>query len=171
MKRIAFAVLFLLISIPITYYFWPEQKLPPNTKIDKLIVNKAERTMTAFSNGRVIKVYTVSLGQNAVGDKEYEGDKRTPEGKYIINAKNPNSGYYKNLGISYPDKAVLQEAKSKGMKPGGEVKIHGLKNGNGFIGKFHRMRNWTAGCIAVTNNEMEELYTAVSVGTPIVINP
>lgn len=127
--------------------------------------------MYAYTNGKLVKVYSIAIGRNAVGDKEHEGDKRTPEGSYHINGKNPDSGYHKNLGISYPDKTDLQEAHAKGVHAGGDVKIHGLKNGRGLLGKFHRLRNWTAGCIAVTNDEMDELYDAVSVGTPIIIRP
>ncbi len=127
--------------------------------------------MYAYTKGKLVKVYSIAIGRNSVGDKEYEGDKRTPEGSYYIEGKNPNSGYHKNLGISYPDKTDLQEAKAKGVRPGGDVKIHGLKNGRGLLGKFHRLRNWTAGCIAVTDEEMDELYDAVAIGTPIIIRP
>ena len=127
--------------------------------------------MYAYTKGKLVKVYSIAIGRNSVGDKEYEGDKRTPEGSYYIEGKNPNSGYHKNLGISYPDKTDLQEAKAKGVRPGGDVKIHGLKNGRGLLGKFHWLRNWTAGCIAVTDEEMDELYDAVAIGTPIIIRP
>jgi len=127
--------------------------------------------MYAYAKGELVKVYSIALGRNAVGDKEYEGDKRTPEGSYYIQDKNPNSGYHKNLGISYPDKNDLQQARAKGVHAGGDVKIHGLKNGRGLLGKFHRLRNWTAGCIAVTDEEMDELYDAVAIGTPIIIRP
>jgi murein L,D-transpeptidase YafK len=160
-----------LLCILLVYYFLPEERLPAQTKIDKLVVMKREGTMHAYANGKLVKVYTIAIGKNAIGDKEYEGDKRTPEGSYYINDKNPDSGYHKNLGISYPDKKDRQEAKAKGVRTGGDVKIHGLKNGIGILGKFHRFRNWTAGCIAVTNEEMDELYDAVAIGTPIIIRP
>lgn len=127
--------------------------------------------MYAYTKGNLVKVYSIAIGRNAVGDKEREGDKRTPEGSYYIDGKNPDSGYHKNLGISYPDKTDLQEASAKGVHAGGDVKIYGLKNGRELPGKFHRLRNWTAGCIAVTNDKMDELYAAVSVGTPIIIRP
>jgi murein L,D-transpeptidase YafK len=139
------------------YYFYPESKLPAGKKIEKLVVIKSEHVMHVYSNGQVIKSYTVSIGQNPVGDKVYEGDKRTPEGRYKITGKNGNSAFYKNLAISYPDKNDMAEAKKRNISPGGEIKVHGLKNGLGFIGKFHRWRDWTAGCIALTNSEMDEL--------------
>jgi murein L,D-transpeptidase YafK len=160
-----------LIIIGLIYYFLPETKLPADAKIDKLIVTKSQRTMEAYSNGQLIKTYKISLGQNPVGDKEYQGDKRTPEGEYKINDKNPNSGFHKNLGVSYPNAIDKREAERKGLDPGGEIKIHGLRNGIGFIGKFHRLFNWTAGCMAVTDNEIDELYSAVNLGTPIIIRP
>lgn len=171
MKK-ALGLLFLvLICILLVYYFIPEERLPAHTKIDKLVVKKSEGTMHAYAKGKLVKVYTIAIGKNSIGDKEHEGDKRTPEGSYYINGKNPNSGYHKNLGISYPDKKDQQEARAKGVSTGGDVKIHGLKNGIGMLGKFHRFRNWTAGCIAVTNTEMDELYDAVAIGTPIIIHP
>jgi len=164
-------ILLLVVGVALVYYFLPEKELPADTKIDKLIVLKSERIMNAYSNGKIVKVYKVSLGQNASGDKEFQGDKKTPEGEYTINDKNPNSGYHKNLGVSYPNSKDIQDAKSKGLDPGGEIKIHGIKNGIGFIGKFHRLTNWTAGCIAVTDSEIDELYNGVELGTPIIIKP
>ena len=171
MKKIVGILILSLVCILLVYYFLPEEKLPAHIRIDKLVVMKSERTMYAYSKGKLVKVYHVAIGKNAVGDKEYEGDRRTPEGSYYIEDKNPNSGYHKNLGISYPDKTDLREARAKGVPAGGDVKIHGLKNGRGLLGKFHRLRNWTAGCIAVTNEEMDELYNAVAIGTPIIIRP
>ena len=125
----------------------------------------------AYSNGQLIKTYKISLGKNPIGDKEFEGDKKTPEGIYFINAKNPNSGYYKNLGISYPDKQDIEVSKKLGKPTGGDVKIHGIRNGIGFISKFQRWYDWTAGCIALTNQEVDELYNSVDVGTKIEIKP
>ena len=104
-------------------------------------------------------------------DKEFEGDKKTPEGLYINNDKNPNSGYHKNLGISYPKKDNIENAKRLGKPTGGDVKIHGLRNKTGFISKFHRWSDWTLGCIAVTDEEIDELYNAVKIGTKIEIKP
>lgn len=118
-----------------------------------------------------MKTYTISLGGNPIGDKEYEGDKKTPEGIYYINDKNPNSGYHKNLGISYPNKKDIEQAKKLGKPVGGDIKIHGLKNRTGVIGKLHRWFDWTLGCIALTNNEMDELYYSVPIGTKIEILP
>jgi murein L,D-transpeptidase YafK len=155
----------------IIYYFYPETKLPTDIQIDNIVVYKSKRQLLVYSNKQLVKTYKIALGRQAVGSKEFEGDKKTPEGIYYIDAKNPNSGYYKNLGISYPNKDDIENAKKLGKPTGGDIKIHGLRNKTGFIGKFHRWFDWTLGCIAVTNSEMEELYQAVKIGTRIEIKP
>lgn len=164
-------ILLTVIIIGLIYYFLPETGLPTDIKIDKLIVTKGQRTMEAYSNGQLVKTYKISLGRNPLGDKQHQGDKRTPEGEYTISEKNPNSGFHKNLGVSYPNTTDKKEAQQLGLDPGGEIKVHGLRNGFGFIGKFHRLFNWTAGCVAVTDDEIDELYRAVDLGTPIIIKP
>ncbi|TPE43601.1 L,D-transpeptidase family protein [Pontibacter mangrovi] len=153
------------------YYIYPEPKLPVGTQIDKLVVLKSERKLLAYSGGELVKTYTIALGRSPEGDKEYEADKKTPVGSYIINDKNPNSAYYKNLGVSYPNSEDIRYAKSMGKSPGGDIKIHGLRNGTGFISKFHRWFDWTMGCMAITDTEIDELYSAVPLGTPIEIRP
>jgi murein L,D-transpeptidase YafK len=160
----------LLIAVTV-YYFLPEQKLPPTIKIDHLIVYKSKRELQAYSANKLIKTYRIALGKNPLGAKECEGDKKTPEGIYFINAKNPHSDYHKNLGISYPNKQDTENAKKIGKPTGGDIKIHALKNGRGCIGKFQRWYDWTAGCIALTNEELDELFDAVDTGTPIEIKP
>jgi murein L,D-transpeptidase YafK len=169
--KIIFRLIFIAITGVLVYYFYPEEKLPVGVQIDRLVVYKSERQLLAYSDGKLIKTYTISLGKNPDGDKEFEGDERTPEGNYTINAKNPNSGYHKNLGISYPDKNDVIQAKLKGKPTGGDIKIHGLPNGQGYIGKFQRWSDWTWGCIALTNKEIDELYRSVEIGTPIEILP
>ena len=123
--------------------------------------------MELWSGEDLLNTYKISLGFNPIGHKQHQGDGKTPEGSYTINDKNPNSGYHLNLGISYPNSNDRQNSPN----PGGDIKIHGLKNGQGYIGKFQRWKDWTAGCIAVTDEEVEELYRVVPVGTPIIINP
>ncbi len=125
----------------------------------------------AYAGDTLVKTYTISLGHQPEGHKVQQGDSRTPEGVYTINDKNPNSGYYKNLGISYPNVADRARAEKAGQSAGGDVKIHGLKNGAGVLGKLHRWMDWTQGCIAVTNEEMEELYAHTPIGTVIEILP
>jgi len=169
MKKLIKYLIFFIIIILLGYYFWPEKQLDTTKVIDKILVVKNERELILFSNGEAIKTYTISLGQNPEGRKEFEGDKKTPEGIYFINDKNPNSDYHLNLGISYPNEYDKKKALELNKDPGGQIKIHGLKNGFGFIGKFHRFFDWTLGCIALTNKEVEELYNNVKIGTEIEI--
>jgi len=170
-KQFIFWTFLLLMAAIAGYYVYPEQKLASDVKIDSLVVYKSKRALLAYSKGQLMKTYTISLGKNPIGDKEFEGDKKTPEGVYFINAKNPNSGYYENLGISYPNEQDIAYSKKMGKPAGGDVKIHGLRNGTGFIYKFQRWNDWTAGCIALTNPEVEELYNSVDIGTCIEIKP
>lgn len=153
------------------YYFYPGEKLPAGSSIDRIEVWKSKRRLQVFSQGRLLKTYRISLGKVPIGAKQFEGDNKTPEGTYYINGRNPNSGYHKNLGISYPNTSDMEFARAHNKPVGGDVKIHGLRNGSGIIGKFHRWKNWTAGCIAVTDAEMDELYAAVTNKAEITIHP
>ena len=165
--KIVLWLLFITIAGLLIYWAIPITPLPDGVKSDQLVVYKSKRKLEYWSGDQVIKTYTISLGGNPIGHKEVEGDSKTPEGLYYINDKNPHSGYHLNLGISYPNAAD----KKRNNNPGGQIKIHGLKNGRGIIGKFQRFVDWTNGCIAVTNAEMEELYHTVPIGTPIYIHP
>ena len=169
-KFIGLTVCLALVGLT-TYYFYPEDKLPVNAQVDNIVVYKSKRQMLIYSNGQLLRTYKISLGRQPIGAKEFEGDKKTPEGVYFIDDKNPNSGYHKNLGVSYPDKADKENAKRLGKPPGSDIKIHGIRNRMGFIGKFHRWFDWTLGCIAVTNAEIDELFKTVKIGTRIEINP
>jgi len=169
--KLKYMAYFILIALALlaVYYFYPGQQLPAGTVIDRLVVHKGKRQMQAYSNGALIKTYTVSLGFNPEGHKQFEGDGRTPEGVYTINARNSKSGYHKNLGVSYPNEADRAYAAKLGKSPGGDIKIHGIKNGRGYIGKFQRWHDWTHGCIAVTNPEIDGLFVAVKDGATIEI--
>jgi len=168
MKKIKF-LLFLFINGFIAYYYYPEPKLPNGAKIDSIVVFKSKRQLLAYSKGNLLKKYKIALGRQPVGAKQFEGDRKTPEGIYFINDKNPNSGWHKNLGISYPNQNDIENAIAQGKTAGGNIKIHGLQNGKGYIGKFHRFKDWTLGCIALTNEEVDELYNAVIIGAEIKI--
>ena len=131
-----------------------------------IVVNKGARKMYLLHNQTVLKQYEIDLGFTPLGDKKIEGDGKTPEGQYIIDRRNPNSKFHLSLGISYPNAADVAEAKRLGKSPGGEIFIHGSPN------PFKRgQEDWTWGCIAVTNREMEDVYAMVRNGTPIQINP
>ena len=140
--------------------------------IDKLIVEKSKREMHAYQNGQLVKTYPIALGKNPIGHKQFEGDKKTPEVVYTIDDRNPNSSYHKNLGVSYPNERDVAFAKAHGKSAGGLIKIHGIKNGMGdIIGERHLLSDWTDGCIAVTDREMDELFDKVKLGSPIEILP
>ena len=135
-------------------------------EVTHVVVNKAARRMYLLHHEQALKSYDIGLGFNPVGHKQAEGDGRTPEGTYLIDRRNPNSEFHLSLGINYPLDADRRSAKEAGVSPGGDIFIHGRpwKNRKGG-------RDWTAGCIAVTNREMEEIYAMVRNGTPITINP
>lgn len=145
--------------------------LPKNAQITRLLVLKSERKMLVYENDKLLKSYDIALGFNPIGHKQFEGDGKTPEGIYRINERNPNSAYHKNLGISYPNQQDKNYAQSQGKSAGGLIKIHGIKNGLGVIGRNHLRHNWTNGCIAVTNEEMDELFAQVVHDAEIEIRP
>ncbi len=142
-----------------------------NLHIDSIAIHKAERQLLIFSNERLVKTYNVALGLNPVGRKEVEGDFKTPEGHYFIRGKNPLSTYHKSLGISYPNEEDKERAQQIGQRPGGDIMIHGLMKHMNNPGKLHVKSNWTSGCIAVTDEEIDELYSQIKIGTPVFITP
>jgi len=145
--------------------------LPVSAQIDSLVVIKHDRLLCAYEKGRLQKQYKIALGKHPVGDKHFEGDMCTPEGLYHINAKNAQSAYHKNLGISYPDSNDLYYARKAGKSPGCDIKIHGLRNDQSYLGRFHTLTDWTHGCIAVSNDEIDELFAHINTGTPVNILP
>ncbi|OGT87738.1 MAG: hypothetical protein A2286_06170 [Gammaproteobacteria bacterium RIFOXYA12_FULL_61_12] len=140
-------------------------------KADLVVVNKAERQLLLMSRGQVLKQFKVALGGNPVGHKRREGDQRTPEGRYLLDTKKSDSGYYKAIHISYPNGADRLRARLGGFSPGGAIMIHGQKNGFDWLTLIAQNLDWTQGCIAVKNEEMDEVWAAVDAGTPILINP
>ena len=134
---------------------------------DSLVVEKTQRRLTVWANGFPVRTYDVALGGNPVGHKERAGDRRTPEGLYHIDARNPNSKFHLGLHVSYPNAQDVARARAQGLAPGGDIMLHGLPNGQGRVGPLHRAYAWTNGCVAVTDEEIEELFAAVPVGTPI----
>lgn len=140
-------------------------------KADRLVVVKGERMLYLLRDGQVLKSYRVALGREPKGTKIYEGDARTPEGLYKVAAFNPNSQFYRSIRISYPNEHDRARAQALGTSPGGDIMIHGLAPERRHYGTDHWMFNWTSGCIAVTDREMDEIWQRVEVGTPIEIRP
>lgn len=148
-----------------------EKKVFALQTADKILIEKKARRLTLLSQGEVIKTYKIALGGNPIGPKERQGDNKTPEGIYVIDARNRNSGYHLSLHISYPNEKDRLRAEQLGVSPGGDIMIHGLKNGFSQLGASHAETDWTEGCIAVTNPEMEEIYRLVPDGTLVEIRP
>jgi murein L,D-transpeptidase YafK len=143
----------------------------PETRVDRVLVLKKERTMQLLSHGRVVHSYKVALGGDPIGRKTRQGDHKTPEGIYVLDSRNAHSRFYKSIHISYPSPQDRAAAHQKGISPGGDVFIHGLPNGYGWVRASHRLKDWTDGCIAVSNDEMDEIWIAVANSTPIEIRP
>jgi murein L,D-transpeptidase YafK len=134
-------------------------------EVTRIEVHKSSRTMYLFHHDEVLESYEFELGFAPVGDKQVQGDGRTPEGSYIIDRRNPNSAYYLSIGISYPNEEDIAEAEALGQSPGGDIFIHGTTR------PFRRVDDWTAGCIAVSNRDMRQIYAMVQDGTAIDLYP
>ena len=147
-----------------------EAQLSPVGKADLVLVFKAERRLELRFQGRALRSYRIALGGNPLGHKMQEGDQRTPEGLYYLDWRNPNSSYNKSLHVSYPNEVDSDRASAQGVDPGGMIMIHGLPNWyRPGLADWAFQRDWTNGCIAVGNDEMEEIWGAVDDGTPIMI--
>jgi murein L,D-transpeptidase YafK len=156
-----------LLSVSVTVQLTPQTVL----HADHVVVLKKERTLELLSRGKLIKTYKVALGGDSVGPKTRQGDHKTPEGVYVLDFRNAHSQFYKAIHVSYPNEHDRALAREKGVSPGGDVFVHGLPNGYGAIGAAHRLKDWTDGCIAVTNQEMDEIWKTVPDGTQIEIKP
>lgn len=171
-RTIIFAVLILICAFTVYLYAhhnW--NSLPVGTTIDRIVVEKSLRRLSVFRDGKQIKIYRIALGRNPVGAKQEEGDMKTPEGIYKIDGRNPQSSFHLALHVSYPSAEDDKRAGARGVSAGHDIMIHGIQNGRGWIGAFHRFNDWTAGCIAVTDEEIEELWRVTPDGTTIEIRP
>jgi len=139
--------------------------------VDFVRVVKSERKLMLFSGGQVIREFKVVLGGNPRGHKQHEGDQRTPEGSYTLDYKKSDSVFYKAIHISYPNEDDMAAAKERGVNPGGQIMIHGQKNVSGRLAILSELIDWTNGCIALKNEEMDELWGQITEGTKIEILP
>jgi len=155
----------------LTWANWPIDTLPADARADRVVVEKAARRLTIYRAGAHLKTYRVALGRAPVGPKGSEGDHRTPEGDYHIDTRLRESAFHRALHVSYPRPDQVAAASQAGVSPGGAIMVHGVRNGLGWLGRTHAWADWTSGCIAVTNSEIEELWRAVPDGTPITITP
>ena len=140
-------------------------------KADSILILKKDHLLELLANGKVIRTYHVALGQGGLAPKQKEGDALTPEGHYTIDSRTAESHYHKALHVSYPSAQDRARAAKLGVAPGGAIMIHGLPNGKGYVGAAHRLYDWTLGCVAVTDDEIDEIWNLVPVGTPVEIRP
>lgn len=142
-----------------------------SVQADRIVILKAKRTMFLYQGDKLLKTYRVALGGKPEGPKTQQGDHKTPEGVYKIDGKNSKSLYHLSLHISYPNEQDRAQARKRGVNPGGDIMIHGLPDQYAYLGALHRQHDWTEGCIAVTNAEIEEIWKLVPIGTSVEIKP
>jgi murein L,D-transpeptidase YafK len=145
---------------------WGQPELP---LAELVVIDKSERKMWLITGGKKYREYNISLGTSPTGHKEREGDGRTPEGRYIIDYRNPESSFHLSLHINYPRQQDEENARRKAVSPGGDIFIHGLPNEPATAPRAGKVNDWTAGCIAVSNRDIEEIWALVKDGTPIEI--
>ncbi len=148
-----------------------EEDVSTGAAIDRIIVDKSDRSLYLLSDGEIVRTMAIALGLVPEGHKVQEGDFRTPEGEYLIEAKNPDSDYFLSLKISYPNAADRARARQLGVDPGGQIMIHGLPNEPRYSESRYQGMDWTDGCIAVSNSDMIDLWLMTGVATPIEIRP
>lgn len=147
------------------------QTVQPGLKADSILILKKDHLLELLAGGKVIRTYHVALGRGGLAAKQREGDALTPEGHYLIDSRNAGSKYHRALHISYPNAEDRKRAAKRGVSPGGAVMIHGLPNYASWIGAAHRLYDWTLGCIAVTDPEIDEIWNLVPDGTPVEVRP
>jgi murein L,D-transpeptidase YafK len=162
-------VLAAVVAVSGVYFALPVQAPPINPSVDYIVVEKHLHMMQLLDHGTVIRTYRVALGRGGKEAKSIAGDDKVPEGTYRIVGRNPRSAFHLSLRIGYPTEQQKRIAQGLGVDPGGDVMIHGIRNGLGWLGGLHTEVDWTRGCIAVTDSEIEEIWELVPDGTPIKI--
>lgn len=175
-KQTAVLLLLGLFAVPLSLPHSGARAAPPDasqTAVKQVLLEKSDRKLTLFDgDGNPVRAYRVALGKNPVGKKEYEGDGKTPEGRYVIDARNEKSDYFLSLRISYPAQKDYEMARRVGKSPGGAIFIHGQPNGKAWQHwKYGNRRDWTQGCIALMDKDMKEIWNMIADGTPITIVP
>lgn len=160
---------FLVMGLALWHLFAPRPLPPLEGPVDRILVDKSDRRLSLIQDGRVVRVYAVSLGFAPEGDKERQGDGRTPEGTFRIDRRNDRSRFHLSLGLDYPQPEDRARARAGGYSPGGDIFIHGQPEG--IEGRTRLLGDWTDGCIAVTNANMDEIWRVVPMGTEIEVRP
>jgi murein L,D-transpeptidase YafK len=161
----------LLLAVSLLQASVPAGSVASHEKVDLILIEKSAHTMTLMSKGNALKTYHIALSTVPVGAKERAGDHKVPEGKYTVDEKKAQSRFHLALHVSYPNATDRARAKKLGVDPGGEIEIHGLEKQYAWLGSLHRAHDWTDGCIAVTDAEIEEIYPLVAIGTAVEIRP
>ncbi len=173
LSRLAFLVFVGVVAFALYDRYAPSDPPPPlaplTAQVDHILIEKSARQLTVFRNGEPLRSYQIALGFAPAGDKVQQGDGKTPEGIFTINRRNPKSSYHLSLGIDYPQAEDRKRAADAGIDPGGDIFIHGQPNGLGKLATIPT--DWTAGCIAVSDTEIEELWRVVANGTSVEIRP
>lgn len=138
---------------------------------DEVLIVKSDRELHLLSNGKIFRTFKIALGMSPEGDKSAEGDFKTPEGRYLLDMRNPNSDFFLSIHISYPNADDRREARQKGTDPGGAIMIHGQPNAPTYTETYYRTQDWTNGCIAVSNSDMIDIWLMTPDNTPVEILP
>lgn len=171
--RNLFLLVFLLFSTAALAIQTPQSQPVSSADVKSIVIIKSERKMYLLDRDlNPLKTYKIALGSNPVGHKEKEGDGRTPEGRYKIDFRNPNSEFHRSLRISYPAPSDVARARKQGVSPGGDIFIHGLPPDKSWMfWRYSNLRDWTWGCVAMSNKDMDEVWDLVREGTPVLIQP
>lgn len=170
LRAAAFVAVFLVVAA-LAWANWPAPSIGEGVEADLVIVRKSARVLELHAGNTLLKSYVVSLGDDPIGPKREEGDGRTPEGAYVLDYRKSDSSFHRALHISHPSASDTAHARASGLNPGGLIMVHGLPNGLGLLGRLHQFYDWTDGCVAVTNAEIEDIWSAVTDGTQIRIEP
>lgn len=174
-RLLAWLALVAVLGLLTASLFMPPERVPtlpppPLTgQVDRIVIEKSARRMQLFQDGKPVRTYKIALGFSPDGDKNRQGDGRTPEGEFTIDRRNDSSAFHLSLGLDYPQPKHHARAAAGGYSPGGDIFIHGQPNA--LSERFKLGGDWTAGCIALTNAEMREVWAVTPIGTKVVIHP
>jgi len=160
-----------MLAIAVVLLWQPELQAGEFPSADKVVIEKANRKLHLIKGGKPFRTFDIALGIRPIGNKQQEGDFKTPEGNYLLDVRNPNSEYFLSIHISYPNSGDVRSARLKGVEPGGSIMIHGQPNTPSRSEGYYQTQDWTDGCIAVSNSDMIDIWLMTANDTPIEILP